>query len=290
MLFESYPQLILNLVSMMTWQDFSTVKIISATFSCLMMLYSLSNLLSFKTHGVNVAFSTQFWCTISSCLDLSFRLISMAYLFCTLSFYAFLLPITYIFFCFIFFSLKQSVGRAFRQLYHFCISFVTSAYRNPDFYNYRVLSKMIYNGLALVFLAVAFGVSLQNSDSSLNISLEECQNICNQNDTYLQNDGFLQNDTYLQNDTLLQNDGFLQNDTFLQNDVALGNDTMIQNTTLIQNDVFVVNGVDFVCHQIPEDQNKLLIALTCTLWLLSVFEGIIESRFSFMPWSIYLRE
>ena len=259
-LFESYPQLILNLVSMMTWQDFSTVKIISATFSCIMILYSLSYFLSFKPHGDNVAFSTKFWCTISSCLDLSFRLISMAYLFCTLSFYAFLLPITYIVFCFIFFSLKQSVGRAFRQLYHFFISFVTSAYKNPDFYNYRVLSKVIYNGLALVFLAVAFEVSLHNSESSMNVSLEECQNICNQNDTYLQNDAFLQNDT------------------------------MIQNTILIQNDVIVLNGAALVCHQIPEDQNILLIALTCTLWLLSVFEGIIESRFSFMPWSIYLRE
>ena len=98
-------------------------------------------------------------------------------------------------FCFIFFSLKQSVGRAFRQLYHFCISFVTSAYRNPDFYNYRVLSKVIYNSLALVFLAVAFGVSLHNSESRKNVSLEECQNICNLTDNYLQN-GFFQNYTF----------------------------------------------------------------------------------------------
>ena len=57
---------------------------------------------------------------------------------------------------------------------------MASAYDHEK-YNYRHISKGICNSLAIIFLGVAFSISLQNNDH--NLKSNDCQNICTQNVT-----------------------------------------------------------------------------------------------------------
>ena len=145
-----------------------------------LIVYGLSNWLTYKNHGLNPSWTTIFWCLTSAFLDLFFRLILLAYLFSVLSFYAFLLPLIYFFLFSLFFSIFCGLKTAFREHYHFCISFVASAYDHQK-YNYRHISKGICNSLAIIFLCVAFSISLQNNNH--NLKSNDCQNMCSQNVT-----------------------------------------------------------------------------------------------------------
>ena len=99
-----------------------------------------------------------FFGLFASFIDTFLRLISLAYIFSTLTFYAFILPLTYCIWMFAYVTYKVSLSFSLANITYLFVSYVTSALNFPNV-NFRESSKFVFNNLVFIGLTVTIPLS-----------------------------------------------------------------------------------------------------------------------------------
>ena len=172
-MFESYPQLITNIIIMVSLKRYDeAISVTSAIVSFISLLHGIANYINHKIKETDSLILPLFFCS----LDIIFRTFVNSYGFLSkLNFWIFLLPLFYalIFIPLSMKMLKFSFKHAFLGT---CQSFVgLYAEKKHDKFGIFFLSKTIFNSLALVFFVTAL---LLNHFNTLDIIYPCRNNLC----------------------------------------------------------------------------------------------------------------
>ena len=176
-MFESYPQLILNIFIMLDLQIYNRpLNLASAAISLLSIAYGISDVITFNDYNltnedlkdskyIEAPYIKFIWALLAVTLDTIFRTLFIAYLIYLFRFYMFLFPLVYILAMFncICITKKQCNGKKKCMIFSddflgILYSFITSLYEDEENVNYsfRFFSKIVINTLALIsFICIA---------------------------------------------------------------------------------------------------------------------------------------
>merc|ERR1712150_419284 len=176
-MFESYPQLILNIFIMLDLQIYDRpLNLASAAISLLSIAYGISDVITFNNYNltnedlkdskyIEAPYVKFIWALLACTLDTIFRTLFIAYLIYLFRFYMFLFPLVYILAMFICICITKKKCNVKKNCMIFSddflgilYSFITSLYEDKESVNYsfRFFSKIVINTLALIsFICIA---------------------------------------------------------------------------------------------------------------------------------------
>ena len=192
-MFESYPQLVLNVFIMLNLQIYTRpLNLASAMISVLSILYGISDTITFNTYYnlEELYYVKLAWALLTITLDTLFRTLFIAYSFLIFKFYTFFLPLVYflaMIVC-IFISKKKCSINFMDDFIGILYSFISNAYEDKEnvVYSFRFLSKLVFNILAVITL-ICLGIFYhQYPSKGFDLEMETipsspCLDICHDN-------------------------------------------------------------------------------------------------------------
>ena len=189
-MFESLPQLILNLEAMMIFDVIDTINISSAVFSCISLYGYASSFPSHKFDIVDPPVAKVVWSILAIIIDVIFCISLSVYMFLTLKYYAFLMPAAFLIPMIIaVWSHKKMTSVSYGSFFgdiimNTVMAMITSLHWDVVGYPYRLLSKLFFNGLATIFLSYELAIHHPNVTFESHLG-DICNNMCSLNATII---------------------------------------------------------------------------------------------------------